>query len=675
MSTSPPTSPSDDNVFHYHSCSSEGATYSSRAALPQRKLFSNSVIGGGSYGSIHASASFSSPSFTTSPSNSSPTNNSRQRRFYSNSELSPKATTLDTNPLHLNNNNQSIASTLPKDMDHSPKTEKIRQSSKLYKEEEINSHSSSVQCFSCLHVKPGHSRPGKLYITQSHLIFLYKDILNLDRMESPPPPSSLIDYPNLVKSQNQPQYPFQFDSTRDKQNQKQKKETEKKSIPHSGRFGKHCMDRHAKRDFDHDHDSPFNPIINNDFDDDSDSSSHSLDSSISLSISLENIGQFDDDDSHDLGENDSFLFKQIEQEAKNKLQELDDEGDYPNHYHDTPSTPVRKYIRSVEKKAEQYLNKLDLSDHDLERYIDSELSPRSEDSRQNEYEHEQMYTIEDSLYDVNGFQWVLSDLAEIYPRHYHMKDIALELFGHDQNQKHYKTTQKNKPKLNIGPLSNTSLYLAFCNDQYDDNIDSENAMSGRNNFLSLLQKQTIPNLTFQYGWYKKSKNKNKHSLYYLTLAWKHSQISNYDYLIRLNAMSGRSKHDVGQYPVLPWVLSNYTSQTLPNLSDTRNFRDLKKPMGAQDESRRVKFLEKYRSLCEGKDSEPCSDPPFMYGSHYSSPGGVVLHYLVRLRPFAGLHKQLQVREFQLHYNHMLLILIHTHIIELCLLSNRVVNSM
>ena len=89
---------------------------------------------------------------------------------------------------------------------------------------------------------------------------------------------------------------------------------------------------------------------------------------------------------------------------------------------------------------------------------------------------------------------------------------------------------------------------------------------------------------------------------------------------------------------MPWVLSNFISSSVPDLSDERNYRDLTKPMGALNPERLNKFLDKYSSLC----SVDYAIPPFMYGSHYSNTGGVVLHYLVRKRPFAGLHRQLQV---------------------------------
>ena len=38
---------------------------------------------------------------------------------------------------------------------------------------------------------------------------------------------------------------------------------------------------------------------------------------------------------------------------------------------------------------------------------------------------------------------------------------------------------------------------------------------------------------------------------------------------------GRSYNDLNQYPVYPWVLSNYTSDSI-DLSDSNNYRDLSK---------------------------------------------------------------------------------------------------
>uniref|UniRef100_A0A6B2KY80 BEACH domain-containing protein n=1 Tax=Arcella intermedia TaxID=1963864 RepID=A0A6B2KY80_9EUKA len=112
-----------------------------------------------------------------------------------------------------------------------------------------------------------------------------------------------------------------------------------------------------------------------------------------------------------------------------------------------------------------------------------------------------------------------------------------------------------------------------------------------------------------------------------TEKWKRREISNFDYLMILNTMSGRSYNDITQYPVFPWILSNYNSPVI-DLNDPSNYRDLSKPVGCLDAERAQKFKERYE--CFQDDSVP----PFHYGSHYST-AGAVLFYLLRLEPFTS----------------------------------------
>lgn len=49
------------------------------------------------------------------------------------------------------------------------------------------------------------------------------------------------------------------------------------------------------------------------------------------------------------------------------------------------------------------------------------------------------------------------------------------------------------------------------------------------------------------------------------------QVSNFDYLMHLNRDAGRSLKDLTQYPVFPWVIADYNSQTL-DLTDPSTFR-------------------------------------------------------------------------------------------------------
>lgn len=68
------------------------------------------------------------------------------------------------------------------------------------------------------------------------------------------------------------------------------------------------------------------------------------------------------------------------------------------------------------------------------------------------------------------------------------------------------------------------------------------------------------------------------------MAWQLGKITNFDYLLYLNLAAGRSFNDLAQWPVFPWVLSDYKSEKL-DLSRSETFRDLSKPMGALTPSR------------------------------------------------------------------------------------------
>ncbi|XP_023573448.1 protein FAN isoform X2 [Octodon degus] len=105
------------------------------------------------------------------------------------------------------------------------------------------------------------------------------------------------------------------------------------------------------------------------------------------------------------------------------------------------------------------------------------------------------------------------------------------------------------------------------------------------------------------------------------LQWQRGHLSNYQYLLHLNNLADRSCNDLSQYPVFPWVVSDYFSPSL-DLSNPGTFRDLSKPVGALNKERLERLLARYREM---------PAPKFMYGSHYSSPG-YVLFYLVRIAP-------------------------------------------
>ena len=106
-----------------------------------------------------------------------------------------------------------------------------------------------------------------------------------------------------------------------------------------------------------------------------------------------------------------------------------------------------------------------------------------------------------------------------------------------------------------------------------------------------------------------------------THLWVDGGISNYEYLTILNSAAERTKNNLSQYPVFPWVLSNYYSEEL-DLNDKNNYRDLSKPIGALNPTRLKSLLERYKEMPE---------PKFLYGTHYSNPS-YVIGYLVRVKP-------------------------------------------
>ncbi|KAI4877629.1 hypothetical protein NFI96_022988 [Prochilodus magdalenae] len=122
--------------------------------------------------------------------------------------------------------------------------------------------------------------------------------------------------------------------------------------------------------------------------------------------------------------------------------------------------------------------------------------------------------------------------------------------------------------------------------------------------------------------------------------WQKGEMSNFEYLMHLNTLAGRTYNDMMQYPVFPWVLADYESETL-DLSSPTTFRDLSKPMGAQTEKRREKFIQRYNEVesNDGDLSAQCH-----YCTHYSS-AIIVASYLVRMEPFSQIFLSLQGGSF------------------------------
>ncbi|XP_028841134.1 neurobeachin-like protein 2 isoform X3 [Denticeps clupeoides] len=198
------------------------------------------------------------------------------------------------------------------------------------------------------------------------------------------------------------------------------------------------------------------------------------------------------------------------------------------------------------------------------------------------------------------FKRPLSQLREVHLRRYNLRRSALELFFIDQA--HYFINFRKKV---------------------------------RNKVYSRILGLRPPNL-FYFGSRSPQELLKASNL---TQKWVCREISNFEYLMQLNTIAGRTYNDLSQYPVFPWVLCDYTSPIL-DLEDPAMFRDLSKPIGVVNPRHAQSVREKYESF---EDPTGAIDK-FHYGTHYSNAAGV-MHYMIRTEPFTSLHIQLQSGRF------------------------------
>ncbi|OON20071.1 Beige/BEACH domain protein, partial [Opisthorchis viverrini] len=202
-------------------------------------------------------------------------------------------------------------------------------------------------------------------------------------------------------------------------------------------------------------------------------------------------------------------------------------------------------------------------------------------------------------------RWLFSEIQAVFGRRYLHRTIAIELFVTCRN----------------------SVFLAFEDADTLKRVVNVLPPVGVGSKYGLPRARTVsldsPRRLFQQS--------------NMTQRWQRREVSNFDYLMYLNTISGRTYNDMNQYPIFPWILSNYTSEQL-DLNEPTNYRDLSKPIGALDPKRKAYFDERYATWDDD------SQPPFHYGTHYST-AAFVLGYLLRIEPFTTLFLHLQSGKF------------------------------
>jgi hypothetical protein len=150
----------------------------------------------------------------------------------------------------------------------------------------------------------------------------------------------------------------------------------------------------------------------------------------------------------------------------------------------------------------------------------------------------------------------------------------------------------------------------------------------------------------------------------LTEKWQRGELSNFQYLMHLNTLAGRSYNDLTQYPVFPWVLCDYESEEL-DLNNPAVYRDLSKPMGALSKRRAEEFKLRFDNWVDPEGVIPS----FHYGSHYSS-AATILYYLIRLEPFTKQAIHLQGGKFDKSDRYVLVVCWSHYLLEFSIVLSR-----
>ncbi|XP_061716786.1 neurobeachin isoform X12 [Cydia pomonella] len=202
-------------------------------------------------------------------------------------------------------------------------------------------------------------------------------------------------------------------------------------------------------------------------------------------------------------------------------------------------------------------------------------------------------------------KWYFSEIRAIFSRRYLLQNVAIEMFL----------------------ASRTSIFFAFPDQATVKKVIKALPRVGVGIKYGIPQTRRASMMSPR----QLMRNSN------MTQKWQRREISNFEYLMFLNTIAGRTYNDLNQYPVFPWVLTNYESEEL-DLSQPSNYRDLSKPIGALNPSRRAYFEERYNTW------EHESTPPFHYGTHYST-AAFVLNWLVRIEPMTTMFLALQGGKF------------------------------
>ena len=162
---------------------------------------------------------------------------------------------------------------------------------------------------------------------------------------------------------------------------------------------------------------------------------------------------------------------------------------------------------------------------------------------------------------VGRIRWEYDDIRDFLKRNYLLCAVALEVFQ----------------------LSGRSMYIVLGNPRDRERVYKQ--------FGKLELPNHVMQVGIEVGKHLSAFTAVKRILSFqksVTQRWQERDISNFEYLMQLNMIAGRSYNELNCYPVFPWVLADYTSEKI-DLRDESVYRVLSKPMGTQVSCRLTAF--------------------------------------------------------------------------------------
>ena len=265
--------------------------------------------------------------------------------------------------------------------------------------------------------------------------------------------------------------------------------------------------------------------------------------------------------------------------------------------------------------------------------------PQNESEEEIDYDPERkacfgsVFQSQKEKYDGFYLKIPYNQIAFVLKRRYFFKTIAIEVYTVKNNSYYFKFSEKEAKKVYENIKYQMKATIEDIQIEYSKNdyrIGFVNNNDNNNLFIN-------SNILM----YKK-KDMNLRNLFE---KWQNWEMSTLKFLMFCNIYANRSLNDINQYPVFPWIITDYIDKNIspenPNL-----IRPFELPMGMMNinkdsQARKDNFIELWKNMKEDGENDPNYG---RYGVHYST-SMYVSYYMVRVFPFANIKLEMQGEKF------------------------------